>query len=124
MKTDYFAAAAVLIVLAPSADASTCVKVPRERFVAFIEQMRPNPVFRNGETVGYRVYERTSGNKLAALGLKSGDLLTHFCGLPITDVWMGEGDLCCKRAVDEVVYVDIERDDEKMRVKSSIPPRK
>jgi hypothetical protein len=104
------------------------VQVPRERFDAFMSQMRPQPVFgnRDGQMqyLGFRIYEFRGGNKLPALGLQQGDLLTHFCGLPVTEVFFAsKGDLCCKGKVDDAVYVDIERNGQKMRVKSSIPPQ-
>lgn len=87
--------------------------------------MRPQPVFRNGEQAGFRIYEFRGQNKLPALGLRQGDLLTHFCGLPVSEIFFrSEGDLCCKGRVGETVYVDIERDGQKMRVKSSIPAKK
>src|SRR5262245_26047803 len=98
-----------------AAEHERCVQVPRERFDAFMMQMRPQPVWRSGETIGYRIYELPGGNKLPALGLQQGDLLTHFCGLPVTEVFLGsKGDLCCKGRVGETVYVDIERDGQKL----------
>jgi type II secretory pathway component PulC len=130
MKTALRASGALLLALAIAASSAAaehrrCVQVPRERFSSFMTQMRPQPVFRSGEIIGYRIYEFPGGNKLPALGLQQGDLITHFCGLPVAEVFMGDqGDLCCKGRVGETVYVDIERNGQEMRVKSSIPPQK
>ena len=130
MKAALRVICALLVALAVAAAAGAseherCVQVPRERFDAFLSQMRPQPVFRNGGWAGYRIYEFPGGNKLPALGLQQGDLITRFCGLPVAEVFMSsEGDLCCKGRVGETVYVDIERNGQKLRVKSSIPRKK
>jgi type II secretory pathway component PulC len=130
MKTALRASGALILALAVAASSTAaehqrCVQVPRERFNTFMMQMRQQPVFRSGGIIGYRIYEFAGRNKLPALGLQQGDLITHFCGLPVAEVFMGdEGDLCCKGRVGETVYVDIERNGQKMRVKSSIPPPK
>jgi type II secretory pathway component PulC len=130
MKTALRVGYALLLALAIAASSiaaehERCVQVPRERFDAFMSQLRPQPIFRDGQSVGFRIYEFRSQNRLPAIGLQPGDVLTHFCGLPVTEVFFGDkkGDLCCKGKVDTVVYVDIERNGQKMRVKSSIPPR-
>ena len=101
------------------------MQVPRERFDAFMSQLRPQPIFRDGQSAGFRVYEFRGRNNLPALGLQQGDVLTHFCGLPVSEIFFGDkkADLCCKGKVDTVVYVDIERNQQKMRVKSAIPPQ-
>jgi hypothetical protein len=120
-----FASLPVIAIALSSTAAERCVQVPRERFDAFISQMRPQPVFSNGEQIGFRIYEFSGRNKLPEIGLQQGDLLTHFCGLPVAGIFFGDKvDLCCKGQVGETVYVDIERNGQKMRVKSSIPPKK
>lgn len=114
-----------LAIAASSIAAEPCVQVPRERFEAFMSQMRAQPVFRSGQIVGYRVYEFPGRNQLPALGLQQTDLLTKFCGLPVGELFMGDKtELCCKGQASDTVYVDIERNGQKLRVKSSIPPKK
>ena len=93
MKAALRVICALLVALAVAAAAGAseherCVQVPRERFDAFLSQMRPQPVFRNGGWAGYRIYEFPGGNKLPALGLQQGDLITRFCGLPVAEVFM------------------------------------
>src|SRR5215831_13774780 len=82
-----------------SGDESGCrIQLSKERFMEFFLQMRSQPVFREGKNVGVRVFEKskTGTGVLPELGLRSGDLVTHFCGVQIHDALSAEATICCK----------------------------
>ncbi|MGD8976624.1 MAG: type II secretion system protein GspC [Gammaproteobacteria bacterium] len=47
--------------------------------------IRPQPVFRDGQQQGYRVYPGRDRQRFAALGLRPGDLITQINGMSLDD---------------------------------------
>jgi hypothetical protein len=99
------------------------VEVPKERFMDFFSQMRPQPVFRDGKNVGVRIYEKSKPGVLPELGLRSGDLVTHFCGVEIREALSAEAPVCCKTAepIRNEVELTVERDGKIIRVMALMP---
>lgn len=103
---------------------SACtVKIPRDRLTQFLLQMRSSPAIRNGEIVGFRIYEKSNPGVLPELGLRSGDLLTHFCGAKINDAFSAEEVICCtvQEPMRNGVELRVERDGKVIRVVAPMP---
>ena len=47
--------------------------------------IRPQPVFRDGQQQGYRVYPGRERQSFAQLGLRPGDMITQINGMPLDD---------------------------------------
>jgi predicted amidohydrolase len=60
---------------------------------------------------------------LPGLGLRSGDLLTHFCGVKTNDALMVKGDICCtvQEPMRNGVELRVERDGKLIRVVAPVP---
>jgi hypothetical protein len=94
-----------------------------KRFTDFFSQMHSNLAFRNGKVVGFRVYDHAKSDALLSLGLRSEDLVTHFCGVGIDKILSASGDICCAEAVGETVQLTVERDKNIIRVVAPMPNR-
>lgn len=66
----------------------------REKLVANPAQItdiiRPQPVFANGQQIGYRVYPGRDRQKFVELGLRPGDLVTEVNGTALNDPAQGQ----------------------------------
>lgn len=103
---------------------SACtVKIPRDRLTQFLLQMRSSPAIRNGEIVGFRIYEKSNPGVLPELGLRSGDLLTHFCGAKFNDAFSAKEVICCtvQEPMRNGVELRVERDGKVIRVVAPMP---
>jgi hypothetical protein len=98
-----------------------CTKLARTDFQALFSQMRPQPVFRNGEIVGWRVYERGQQALLPSLGLISSDLITHVCGVAMSEILEVKGDICCIQPVKDTVELSVERANTVEKVLAPLP---
>jgi hypothetical protein len=106
---------------------STCtVKIPNDRFMGFLSQMRSNLAFRDGEVVGFRIYEKSNPGVLAELGLRSDDLMTHFCGVKIHDALSAEEAICCtaQEPMRNGVELTVEREGKVIRVTAPMPNKR
>jgi hypothetical protein len=86
--------------------------------------MRSNLAFRNGDVVGLRIYEKKSNpGALAELGLRSDDLVTHFCGIRVDDALSADSAICCaaKEPARDRVELTVERDGKVIRVMAPMP---
>lgn len=52
--------------------------------------IRPQPVFANGQQMGYRVYPGRDRKRFVELGLRPGDLVTEVNGTPLNDPAQGQ----------------------------------
>lgn len=104
-------------------ESACAAKIPRDRLTDFLIQMRSNPTVRNGEIVGFRIYEKSSPEVLPELGLRSGDLLTHFCGVKLHDAFSAEEAICCtiREPMRNGVELRVERDGKAIRVVAPMP---
>jgi hypothetical protein len=98
-----------------------CPTLARADLDAFFSQMRPQPVFRNGGIAGWRVYERGQQPVLPSLGLQSSDLITHVCGVPMSEIVEVSGDICCKTPVLSTVEISVERNGRSEKVVAQMP---
>jgi type II secretory pathway component PulC len=114
---------ALAFTVARGEESSCAVTVPRERLTEFLKQMRFNPAIRNGEIVGFRIYEKSNTGVLPELGLRSGDLLTHFCGARVNDAFSGDEAICCsvQEPMRNGVELSVERDGQVIRVVAPLP---
>lgn len=101
-------------------------RIPEERFTEFLSQMRFNMSFRNGEIVGFRIYEKSKPGVLAELGMRSEDLLTHFCGVKVFEAMSAKPTICCKTAepMRNGVELTVERDGKVIRVVTPMPNKR
>jgi type II secretory pathway component PulC len=109
---------------AVGAEESACaVKMPRDRLKEFLLQMRSNPAIRDGEIVGFRIYEKSNSGVLPELGLRSGDLLTHFCGAKLNDAFSAKEVICCtvEEPMRNGVELRVERDGKIIRIVAPMP---
>jgi type II secretion system protein C len=53
------------------------------------DYMRPSPVFRDEELLGYQIYPGSKANVFSQLGLRPGDVITAINDAPIADVASG-----------------------------------
>jgi type II secretory pathway component PulC len=99
------------------------VEIPRGRLTQFLLQMRSNPAIRDGEIVGFRIYEKSAPGVLPELGLRSGDLLTHFCGVSFNDAFSAKEAICCtvQEPMPNGVELRVERDGKVIRVVAPMP---
>ncbi|WP_129640861.1 hypothetical protein [Peristeroidobacter agariperforans] len=105
---------------------SVCTaKIPKGYLTDFLLQMRSSPTMRNGEIVGFRIYEKSSPAVLPELGLRSGDLLTHFCGAKFNDAFSAEEVICCtvQEPMRNGVELRVERDGRVIRVVAPMPDK-
>ncbi|MCG8435123.1 MAG: type II secretion system protein GspC [Gammaproteobacteria bacterium] len=72
------------------------------------EIIRPIPVSRNGQQIGYRVYPGRQRQRFARLGLRSGDIVTSVNGAPLTDPASGV-EVFANLQIDEPITLTIER---------------
>lgn len=71
-------------VVAP-ARAATLQEVVQSGAAALTEIIRPQPVFKDGQQQGYRVYPGRQRQQFAQLGLRPGDLITQINGMSLDD---------------------------------------
>jgi type II secretory pathway component PulC len=104
-------------------ESACAVKIPRDRLTEVLLQMRSSPTIRNGEIVGFRIYEKSSPGVLPELGLRSGDLLTHFCDAKFNDAFSAEEVTCCtvQEPMRNGVELRVERDGKVIRILVPIP---
>jgi hypothetical protein len=111
-----------------SANESQCtVRVPKDLFNEFFSQMHSNLAFRNGEVVGFRIYEKKSNpGAMAELGLLADDLVTHFCGIRLNDALSADSAICCiaKEPTRNRVELTVERDRKVIRVMAPMPSKR
>jgi type II secretory pathway component PulC len=114
---------ALAFAAARSEESACAVKMPTDRLTGFLLQMRFNPAIRNGEIVGFRIYEKSTPGVLPELGLRSGDLLTHFCGAKVNDAFSAEEVICCtvQEPMRNGVELRVERDGKVIRVVAPLP---
>ena len=107
-----------------SARNNGCAVIERERFDAFFfdQKVRPQPVYVNGELYGWRVYEQVDSKVLPQLGLRVGDLVTHFCGVKLPEIVNGNGKFCCGSPLTDTVVLTVERDRQSMQIPAPMPP--
>ncbi len=53
------------------------------------------PVFANQQQRGWRLYGTAESEKLKAVAISEGSLMTHICGVPANEVFINKGDICC-----------------------------
>ncbi|MEJ2515230.1 MAG: type II secretion system protein GspC [Gammaproteobacteria bacterium] len=68
-----------------SAPAATIRDVVQQNAISFTDVIRPQPVFRDGQQQGYRVYPGRQRQQFAQLGLRPGDLVTQINGMSLND---------------------------------------
>lgn len=67
------------------ARAATVQEVIQQGGAALTEIIRPQPVFKDGQQQGYRVYPGRQRQQFARLGLRPGDLITQINGMALDD---------------------------------------
>ncbi len=82
---------------------------------AVTEIIRPQPVFRDGQQRGYRVYPGRNRQQFAKLGLMPGDLVTAINGTPLDDPARGMEILQSINSASEVT-VTVERNGQSAQV--------
>ena len=70
---------------AAPARAASVQEVVRQGGAALTEIIRPQPVFKDGQQQGYRVYPGRQRQQFAELGLRPGDLVTQINGMALDD---------------------------------------
>jgi general secretion pathway protein C len=70
---------------AAPARAASVQEVVRQGGAALTEIIRPQPVFKDGQQQGYRVYPGRQRQQFAELGLRPGDLITQINGMALDD---------------------------------------
>lgn len=73
----------------PPARAASIQEVIRQEPTALTEIIRPQPVFKDGQQQGYRVYPGRQREQFAQLGLRPGDLVTQINGMALDDPTRG-----------------------------------
>jgi hypothetical protein len=101
----------------------SCLVLKRETFESFFfdHKVRPQPVYRNGQLYGWRVYERHNSEVLPSLGLRVGDLVTQFCGVPLPEILNDQKQVCCIRPIDGSVELTLVRDEQNVEIKVPMP---
>jgi general secretion pathway protein C len=77
--------AAVAPQRAAPARAATVQEVIQQNAAGLTEIIRPQPVFKDGRQLGYRVYPGRQRQQFAQLGLRPGDLVTQINGMGLDD---------------------------------------
>lgn len=67
------------------APVQTVQDVMQSRAMALTDVIRPQPVFKDGQQQGYRVYPGRQRQQFAQLGLRPGDLVTQINGMALND---------------------------------------
>ncbi len=67
------------------AQAASVREVVQQSPAALTEVIRPQPVFKDGQQQGYRVYPGRQRQQFAQLGLRPGDLITQINGMALDD---------------------------------------
>lgn len=70
---------------AAPARAASVREVVQQSPAALTEVIRPQPVFKDGQQQGYRVYPGRQRQQFAQLGLRPGDLITQINGMALDD---------------------------------------
>ncbi len=68
-----------------AARAATLQQVVQQGGAALTEIIRPQPVFKDGQQQGYRVYPGRQRQQFTQLGLRPGDLITQINGMSLDD---------------------------------------
>lgn len=68
-----------------AAPARTIQDVVQQGSVSLTDIIRPQPVFKDGQQQGYRVYPGRQRQQFAQLGLRPGDLVTQINGMALND---------------------------------------
>lgn len=68
-----------------AARAATLQQVVQQSGAALTEIIRPQPVFKDGQQQGYRVYPGRQRQQFTQLGLRPGDLITQINGMSLDD---------------------------------------
>jgi general secretion pathway protein C len=67
------------------AQAASVREVVQQSATVLTEVIRPQPVFKDGQQQGYRVYPGRQRQQFAQLGLRPGDLITQINGMALDD---------------------------------------
>jgi len=67
------------------APAQTVREVVQQNSLTLTDVIRPQPVFKDGQQQGYRVYPGRQRQQFAQLGLRPGDLVTQINGMALND---------------------------------------
>lgn len=67
------------------APVQTIQDVVEQNAIALTDVIRPQPVFKDGQQQGYRVYPGRQRQQFAQLGLRPGDLVTQINGMALND---------------------------------------
>jgi len=67
------------------APAQTVREVVQQNSLSLTDVIRPQPVFKDGQQQGYRVYPGRQRQQFAQLGLRPGDLVTQINGMALND---------------------------------------
>jgi general secretion pathway protein C len=70
---------------APQRRAATIREVIDRNPTRITDVIRPQPVFKDGQQQGYRVYPGRERQQFAKLGLRPGDLITQINGMSLED---------------------------------------
>ena len=54
------------------------------------------PVFKGDGVIGFRLYNTHRSDQLTRQAIKSGNMMTHVCGVPASEIYVRGGSICCK----------------------------
>ena len=113
----------------PAAHKTSDCQIPLNFSRDIIPSLKPaniSMVVSSGKMIGYRVHNVDPGSHLGAYGIADGDLLTHACGIRVSEM-LGAEEVCCSPG-DNAVELIFEHDGGKKKLKvptlSQDPPNK
>lgn len=74
------------------------------------------PVFAGGSVKGWRLYNVNRSDQLVALGIQSGTMMTHACGIPASEITAKGGNICCNVDASREVEVTFKVADNENKV--------
>lgn len=74
------------------------------------------PVFKGGGLIGYRLYNTRRSDQLTRQAINSGDLMTHLCGVPASEIHKKGGSICCPRDASKGFEVTFRIADEERKI--------
>jgi hypothetical protein len=98
MRTTHYLAAALLLAVPalPHERAGCKTLLTLDDVVSSLgKEVRLQPVFSRQQWRGWRVYNVSSSNQLAPLGIREGQMMTHVCAVSANDAFIAKGDICC-----------------------------
>jgi hypothetical protein len=67
----------------------------KDAVAAMGEGVAVQPVFARGGVKGWRLYNTRNSDQLTTQAINPGDLVTHVCGVPISEIDAKGGEICC-----------------------------